>query len=491
MNFKIAIPSKGRSEYMKTKTLALLEKHGIKKKDVYIFVNETEIDTYKQSLPKGYNIIEGRDSISKQREAISNHFDDNDWICSLDDDITDILENGNPIENLQYLINDMFNHLISNNITLAGPNPCSNPFFAKPTITTDLKFLCGAFKCYINKKHLEKRDYDLLEDYENSIKHYKYGGGILRFNYITLKVNYNSAKGGLKEFRTPDRKLAEVAKFVKQYPLYSKVKKNGLEVSLIKKPKRDVVASLWIGDYLNELSELSINSWLRLDYEVHLYIDTLNIPKTFSIHKDSGQLKFFKASDILKYNKKEDILPFSDLWRFKMIFDTGKTWLDADMYLLKPLPNQDEIISSEFTFASGAFKSDLFYVANIGVLRMKTIHSELLEKVINKINKVANDIPERCERMKVFKKIVMKSSYLDVSPPSHYCPVSWWHTAQIYKNEPYEKKYAVEPLQNDYILEHSIGCHLWNHHTYNKVKQEFTKVEKDSLYDKLLNRIIY
>ena len=494
MNFKIAIPSKGRSEYIKTKTLELLEKHSIKKKDIYIFVNETELETYEKALGKGYNIIIGRDTISKQRETISNYFDDDEWICSMDDDITDIMENGKSIENLQYLINDFFNHLISNNMTLASCNPCSNPFFAKPTITTDLKFCCGAFKCYINKKHLEKRNYDLLEDYQNTLKHYKYGGGVLRFNYITLKVNYNSAKGGLKGVRTIEKKSAEVERFIKEYPLYAKTKKTkttGEEISLIKNPKREIVASLWIGDYLNELSELCINSWLKLDYEIHLYIDTLNIPKNLEFYKNSKQLQFFKASDILKYNNKEDILPFADLWRFKMIFDTGKTWLDADMYLLRPLPQQKEIISSEFTFQSGAFKSDLFYVANIGVLRFDNLHSEVLEKTIKKINIMSTKIPERTERMKVFKKVVMKSNYLDVSPPSWFCPISFWNTDQIYKNEPYKTKYNVEALQNDYILEHSYGIHLWNYHTYNKVKQDFSKIEKGSLYDKLLKRITY
>ena len=490
MNFKIAIPSKGRSEYIKTKTLALLEKHSINKKEIYIFVNATEVDTYKQALHKDYNIVTGRDSISKQRMAISNYFDDNDWIVSLDDDITDILEHGKSIENLHYLLNDFFNHLIAEGLSMGGPNPCSNPFFSKPTITTDLKFCAGAMKCFINKKHLEKRDYDLLEDYENTLRHYKFGGGILRFNYITLKVNYNSAKGGLKGTRTLENKIAEVTRFIKQYPRYAKSKKDGLEISLIKTPKREIVASLWIGDYLNELSELCLNSWLQLDYEVHLYIDTLNMPKPLAKYKDSGQLKFFKASSILPYNKKEDILPYSDLWRFKMIMETGKTWLDADMFLLQPLPNQPEIISSEFTFQSGAFKSDLFYVANIGVIKMQSQHSELLEKVVTKINK-GQDLPERCERMKVFKKIVMKSSYLDVSPPSHYCPISFWNTEFIYKNEPYKTKYSVEALQNDYILTHSYGIHLWNWHTYNKVKQDFNLVEKGSLYAILLHRITF
>ena len=36
MNLKWCIPSKGRSEYIKGKTLLLLEKHKIDKKDIYI-----------------------------------------------------------------------------------------------------------------------------------------------------------------------------------------------------------------------------------------------------------------------------------------------------------------------------------------------------------------------------------------------------------------------------------------------------------------------
>ena len=83
MNLKWCIPSKGRCDYIKTKTLLLLEKHKIDKKDIYIFVAPDEIETYKDALPE-YQIIEGAKGISKQRECISNHFDRNEFIVSID-----------------------------------------------------------------------------------------------------------------------------------------------------------------------------------------------------------------------------------------------------------------------------------------------------------------------------------------------------------------------------------------------------------------------
>ena len=204
------------------------------------------------------------------------------------------------------------------------------------------------------------------------------------------------------------------------------------------------------------------------------------MPKKWDIYRQRGQLIFLKASDILEYKNKEEILPFSDLFRYKMLFEQGGTWCDTDMYLLKRLPQDKQIISSEFTMAAGAFKSDLFYKANIGVLRFEQ-YSTILEEVINKIKKT-NKVHTATDRMKIFTKVVMKKCYLDVSPPSVYCPTNWWNVSEQYDNKGYSTKYAVEPLSNEYILEHSIGCHLWNHFTFNKCKIDFSNMPPDSLY---------
>ena len=481
-NFVIAIPSHKRSNVIRSKVLTFLEGHSIKKELIHIFVAPEEFYDYKDELPE-YNIVAGSIGIGPNRMAISNYFPDNQYIVSLDDDVTNLLDKGKSLIDLKLFIEQTFHLLEMNNLTLAGLYPSRNPFFAKDTITTDLRFIIGQFKCFINKKHLEKRNYELLEDYENTLRHYFHSGGVLRYNYILIKANYNSLSGGLKETRTLEKKINECNKFKLEYPNYCKIKKNGSDISLIKKPVRDIIKSLWIGHFLNEVTGLCIESWLRLDFQVILYIDKLQPPKSWEKYIEKGQLQFQQASNIMEYNKTEEIPTFSDLFRYKMLYEQGGTYLDTDMFLLKRLPQDKQIISSEFTHQSGAFKSDLFYKANIGLLRFEK-YSPILEYVINKINK-SNKAHNGTDRMLIFTKYVMKKCYLEVSPPSMYCPTAYWSCAEQYDNIGYKKKYNVEALTNEHILEHSTGCHLWNSLTYKKFKIDFTKIPSNSLYGQL------
>tara|TARA_R110000765_G_scaffold294202_1_gene389440 strand:- start:1370 stop:2833 length:1464 start_codon:yes stop_codon:yes gene_type:complete len=482
--YKIAIPSHKRSKVIRNKVLKFLESHKIDKKLIYIFVAEDEYYDYQDELGD-YTIVVGAKGIGPNRMCISNYFGDNEFIVSIDDDVMELYDKGLPLIDLGLFITQTFHLLIANDLTLAGVYPSRNPFFSKNTITTDLRFIIGQFKCFINKKHLEKRDYELLEDYENTLKHYFHSGGVLRYNYILVKADYNKLSGGLKEYRTLEKKIDECNKFKLEYPNYCNIKKSGADISIIKNPNRDIIKSLWIGENLNELTELCIESWLKLDYQVILYIDKLNTPKRWDNYIQKGQLQFLQASTIMQYNNKEEILPFSDLFRYKLLFSEGGTWCDTDMFLLKRLPNDIQIISSEFTMQSGAFKSDLFFKANIGVLRFEK-HSPILEYVINKIEK-SKKVHSGTDRMLIFTKYVMKNCYLDVSPPSMYCPTAWWSCEEQYDNQPYSTKYNVEPLSNEYILEHSHGVHLWHSLTSNKHKIDFNTIPEYSLFSKLYN----
>ena len=485
--YSIAIPSYKRSDIIKDKVLKLLDNHSINKNQIFIFVEESEIETYKAVLPE-YQIVKGEKGIGKQRQAISDYFTTNEFIVSIDDDVSNIYEHNKPIINLDLFIKDTINLLLDNQLTLAGVYPTNNYFFCKNTITCDNRFLIGQFKIFINKKQLERRSYELLEDYENSLKHYIYSGGVLRYNYITLKANYNSGKGGLKEYRTTERKLEEVKKFCLEYPQYAKPKKNGLEVALDKNPKRDIIKSLWIGKFLNNLSELCIMSWLRLDYCVHLYIDGLNLPKYMDKYRKSGQLQFFNASDIMTFQKGEDILPFSDLFRYKLLYETGGTWADADMVLLKRLPNDKIIISSENTFLKGAFKSHLPFVPNIGVLRFEK-GDQFLENLIFKIEH-SFKIAKFCDNMIVFRKMLKKHEYFDlVSDPLMFCPLPWWSAKEMYYDNKYKIKYGVETPSNNDMIENAVGIHCWNNITHNKHNIDFEKIHPESLYQKLYNLI--
>ena len=65
MNYSIAIPSHKRSNIIKDKVLKLLEKHSINKKQIFIFVEEKEIEEYKSVLTE-YKIIKGASGIDKR-----------------------------------------------------------------------------------------------------------------------------------------------------------------------------------------------------------------------------------------------------------------------------------------------------------------------------------------------------------------------------------------------------------------------------------------
>ena len=360
--------------------------------------------------------------------------------------------------------------------------PINYYLWTKKTISCTLKYCSDNLKFFINKKQLEKRHYDLLGDYENTIRHYMFSGGVMRYNYITVKMEAKKSNNSLQD------KIKEVKTFHSDFKGYTLIKNNNQDIRLLEKPIRDVVQSLWIGETFNEITSLCIESWLKHDYQVDLYIDKVfKLPIKFKKYKDNKQLQFYYASEIMPYTKGTEILPFSDLFRYKLLYAKGGTWLDTDMFMLRRLPKDKIIISSEHTILKGAFKSKLRYKANIGVLRFDK-GNMLLDTVIKKIE-LSKKVHTGFDRMLIFTKLVMRSSLLDVSMPELYCPVEWWNAKSLYYEEQLNIKYGVEPSPHHLILEKSISVHLWNHHTYNKHRIDFSKIHVDSLFTKLYKLI--
>ena len=105
MNYSIAIASHKRSDIIKDKVLKLLDNHSIPKEQIFIFVEESEIETYTTILPE-YQIVKGEKGIGKQRQAISDYFTTNEFIVSIDDDVSNIYEHNKPIINLDLFIKE-------------------------------------------------------------------------------------------------------------------------------------------------------------------------------------------------------------------------------------------------------------------------------------------------------------------------------------------------------------------------------------------------
>ena len=92
MNYVIAIPSHNRALDINRQTLKMLDYYNIDFKNVFIFVDKTEYHQYNKFLKYPANIIEGSLGIKENRKAISNYFNNNQYIVSIDDDVTHILK---------------------------------------------------------------------------------------------------------------------------------------------------------------------------------------------------------------------------------------------------------------------------------------------------------------------------------------------------------------------------------------------------------------
>ena len=207
--YRIAIPSYNRVEGLGQKTLKTLEKHGIDKSIIDIFVaNQEQYDLYKNNYPD-YNIIIGEKGIRQIREFIFlKHYNEGDKVISFDDDI-ELIKMKNPRGweppsfandelDLKKEFNLAFEQCEKSGRHLWGVYPVDNSMFMKNDISYDYKFIIGHMFGIIIKKDLCSHTPDIgaRDDYERTIKHYLADGGVVRLNYICCKTKY-IAEGGI------------------------------------------------------------------------------------------------------------------------------------------------------------------------------------------------------------------------------------------------------------------------------------------------------
>lgn len=104
-----------------------------------------------------------------------------------------------------------------------------------------------------------------------------------------------------------------------------------------------IVHSLWIGKILSPLEILTIKSFINNGYIFWLwcYNKIENVPKEIVI-KDANEIFDEKKVFCYKfYNQyghgKNSYAGFSDIFRYKLLYEYGGWWTDLDVTLLKPL----------------------------------------------------------------------------------------------------------------------------------------------------------
>jgi hypothetical protein len=268
LSYKIVIPSYNRVDTLKYKTLKMLERQGIDKSLIYIFVaNDIEYNKYKKEFTD-YNIIKGVIGLLPQIEFIENYFNEGDYLVRIEDDIESIFKKIHSKKdypekitrkqlseteeiNLHDFIINGFKLLKEHKLNFFGINKTQNAFMMGDGYSTDLRLIEGCFNGFINKRYklvvCNHNNYT-LEDLERTIVFYKNDGGVLRFNDIGYITTYN-AEGGIKSnIEERNLKINENTKKMNEvYSKYGSLKPNkrqkGEWFELKRRPKSGEIAS--------------------------------------------------------------------------------------------------------------------------------------------------------------------------------------------------------------------------------------------------------
>ena len=115
-----------------------------------------------------------------------------------------------------------------------------------------------------------------------------------------------------------------------------------------------IIHGLWIGKNLSNLELLTINSFIYHGHEFHLWVyDVLEtvIPSTVVL-KDANEImpceKVFHYENTNQFGHgKGSVAGFSDIFRYKLLYEKGGWWVDMDITCLRPFDFEDPYVFRE------------------------------------------------------------------------------------------------------------------------------------------------
>lgn len=178
---------------------------------------------------------------------------------------------------------------------------------------------------------------------------------------------------------------------------------------------------LWIGSQLSRMERLSLVSFVKHGYTVHLYSygPIENIPEGV-LTKDANTV--ISEDRIFKYKDFDSYAAFANLFRYKLLFDKGGVWSDIDMICLKPLDiSQDYLFASERMETGSIRINNCFIKAPAGSDIMAYCYEMAKAKDPNKLiwgETGPQLLTKAISQYRLGKFVVF---------PEVFCPVDWWN----------------------------------------------------------------
>jgi hypothetical protein len=196
------------------------------------------------------------------------------------------------------------------------------------------------------------------------------------------------------------------------------------------------VQMLWVEGPLSQLERLSIASFLAHGYAVHLYTYGIDgeVPRGTTL-MDAGEIvapsERFSLSQADGFGS---VAPFSNRFRYKLLYERGGIWCDSDIVLLKPLgflSGQDYWFASEYWIEDGEKKrmtakvASCFLKAPRGSEAMRECYERALATDVGSAEWGATGA-------KLVADVVSRRRLGDsVLEPNVICPVACWDFTKL------------------------------------------------------------
>lgn len=200
--------------------------------------------------------------------------------------------------------------------------------------------------------------------------------------------------------------------------------------------------SLWIGNPLSKVEQTALASFIYHGHTFTLFVYDMQLKVPKGIIKENAN-KIIPESEIFKVQNSYG--PFADMFRYKMIKETGLTWTDTDSICLR----------SDWNFGDYLFGFEEEGRLANGILRMPK-ESELINFLINRSieydkNKIVwSEIGPLLVTKGAKKFNVLKYA----QPPEVFYPIHFWQWKKIWSKE--FKQEVLDKSKDSYTLQ------IWN-----------------------------
>ena len=223
MEYQVAIPSYRRPNDLQKKTYKMLLEGGIPEERITVFVASAhEASLYREALPTA-RIVVGVLGLAAQRAFIHNYYTVGERILFVDDDLQSLRRLAGDklvlMSDVAGFVEEAFAKMHEVGANIFGIYPASSALYMKnqPELSTDLRYIIGAFYGIVNRDVPVLMFGDNQEDKERTLRYWKKDKVLLRFNHVTLITKYY-APGGMD---SPTRKAeteAATAHLVAEFP---------------------------------------------------------------------------------------------------------------------------------------------------------------------------------------------------------------------------------------------------------------------------------